>query len=109
MSRLAKKYAETNSVNHRGHNVHKKSFSDREFRILKKIVNKNPKFTSTEIRRELQDNMDPVPSASTIRRYLFNNGIRAYTARRKLLLTSSMSSFLTNAGLICSISVEGKW
>ena len=90
MSRLAKKYAETNSVNHRGHNVHKKSFSDREFRILKKIVSKNPKFTSTEIRRELQDNMDPVPSASTIRRYLFNNGIRAYTAKRKPLLTSSM-------------------
>ena len=35
--------------------------------------------------------MDSVPSASNIRSYLSNSGIRTYTAKRKPLLTSSMT------------------
>ena len=60
-------------------------------RIMKNLVKKNPKLTSVEIHGELQDSMDSVLSTSTIRRCLSNSGIRACTAKRMHLLTSSMA------------------
>ena len=90
MSRLVKKYQETGSTAHRSHQSHKKSFSNREIRLLTRIAEENPEFTSNELRRELQNAMVKVPSASTIRRYLFNYGLKSFAARRKPLLTLPM-------------------
>ena len=74
------------------HKAHKKAFNERQLRILKRIVRRNPQYSSIQIRQELSYFMNPTPSAPTIRRYLFRLGLKSFVARRKPLLTQTMKT-----------------
>jgi transposase len=82
-----KRYKETGFATPKKRSGRPKELSQRDTRTLQRIVRTNRFSPLSDIRNELNSNLNTTLHNSTVRRYLHDVGLGSYTTRKKPLLT----------------------